>query len=160
MPSWSASQKWKVISSICSHTLATTLLWEGHWSLYKRISFISRPAPAYLSHPDWNEGQVGEEASTASAPQAADSLPTASRSSLFRNSWSFWSAFCPSRKLDWWTLQHPCFGCGFGCFQTWLCFILSATKCKMFSKKVLNILLLLKLFEGNKTCFNTCRCVL
>lgn len=69
MPSWSASQKWKVISSICGHsTLRGSLV-----TLYKRISFISRPAPAYLSHPEWNEEGVAEEGSTASALQAVDS---------------------------------------------------------------------------------------
>lgn len=167
MPSWSTSQKWKVISSICSHTLAPTLLWEGHWSMYKRISFISSPAPAYLSHPEWNEGGMGGRGGLHSLSTAGCWQPPAIRFLGIPEVFS--SSFCPSRKL---VLVNTA-ATGFA-WQQILIFAhlvafsyIECNKMQVFKRSEIFLLCYLcwlcdyvVFFKWNETCFNICSCFL
>lgn len=92
MPSWSTSQKWKVISSICGHsTLRGSLVTvQKNFIYFQACSCLSEPPGV-----EWRRGGWGG----APQPQCCRQL-TASCYALFRNSWSFLKCLLSFWKLD------------------------------------------------------------
>lgn len=93
MPSRSASQKWKVISSICGHsTLRGSLVTvQKNFIYFQACSCLSKAT---------RSGMKKGRLRTAPQPQHCRQL-TASCCSLFRNSWSFLKCFLSFWKSDW-----------------------------------------------------------
>lgn len=124
IPSWSASQKWKVISSICGHsTLRGSLVTVQKIFIYFQACSCLSEAPGV----EWRRGGWGGLHSLSAAgrwqPPATLSLGIPE---------VFWSAFCPFGS---WTAAFPATVCllviRFYFLPTWLFFIWSLIKYEM-----------------------------